>query len=88
MASYVHMRREKEDLPWVGGASYATLTGGVEFLSRFRSSVCFEVPVFEKMCCRWVRAVTSLIPSMAPASLTPRPGAIASNTRNSAPVSS
>ena len=47
---------------------HATLTSGVEFLRWFNSSVCLEVPVLKKMCCRCVRAVTSAIPSIAAAS--------------------
>ena len=41
-------------------------------MNRCMSSVCLEVPVLRKMCCRWVLAVVSPIPSTSAASLTLR----------------
>ena len=65
---------------------YAALIGGVELMNRCKSSVCLDVPVFSWMCCRWVLVVVSPIPRSSAASLTLRPGAMASSVRSSLPV--
>jgi hypothetical protein len=45
-------------------------------MNRGMSSVCLDFPVLVKICCRWVLAVVSPIPSMSAVSLTPSPGAL------------
>ena len=58
-------------------------TGGVDPINKRMSSVCLDMPVFTWILCRWVFAVTTLIPSISAASLTQSPGATASSTRSS-----
>ena len=65
---------------------YAALIGGVELMNRCKTSVRLDVPVFWWMCCRWVLVVVSPIPRSSAASLTLRPGAMASSVRSSLPV--
>jgi len=52
---------------------YGARTAGVEVCNRRSRSACRSVWVFANMCCKWVRTVGSLMPSMSAASFAPNP---------------